>query len=103
MFCPNCGKEIMPGADICFGCGIMIDKILKAPIQRRVSAGWWWLGFFFPVIGLILWACLSSSEPEKAKKCGIGAIVGTIVSVVGFVLLYAGVFALAFLGTTMHL
>ncbi|MBQ3562361.1 MAG: zinc-ribbon domain-containing protein, partial [Clostridia bacterium] len=31
MFCPNCGKEIMPGADICFGCGIMINKIMKAP------------------------------------------------------------------------
>jgi len=102
MFCPNCGKEIMPGADICFGCGIMINKIMKAP-PRRVSAGWWWIGFFFPLVGFILWACLSGNEPEKAKKCGFGALVGAIISVVGLVLLYGLMFALAFLGSTIYL
>lgn len=92
MFCPNCGREIISGSDVCFGCGIMLDKIFKkAP--KRVSAGWWWLGFFIPFIGFILWAVMNDSEPEKAKKCGIGAIVGVIVPVVIVILFYVIMFA----------
>ena len=88
MFCPNCGKEITPGAEVCFGCGIMLDKMFKK-VPKRASAGWWWLGFFLPLVGLILWATMNDSEPEKAKKCGIGALVGTIVSIGAIILIYA--------------
>lgn len=94
MFCPNCGKEIVPGSDICFGCGIMLDKIFKIP-QKRVSAGWWWLGFFMPIVGLFLWIFLNDSEPAKAKKCGIGALVGTITGIVSVILFYAFIFIMA--------
>ncbi len=87
MFCPNCGKELSDLADICVGCGRSV-KNLKSTASDSASAGWWWLGFFFPLIGFILWAIWSGNYPMKAKKAGIGAIVGTITSVVLFVLFY---------------
>lgn len=100
MFCPRCGKEIMQGSDVCFGCGIMLDKVIKAPL-KRVSAGWWWLGFFLPLVGLLLWIFLNDSEPAKAKKCGWGAIIGVIVSVALVVLYYLLIIVGFFLLTSM--
>ena len=40
------------------------------------------LGFFFPLVGLILWLVWMNSSPLKAKSCGKGALIGVIVSVV---------------------
>lgn len=96
MFCPKCGKEIMHGADVCFGCGIMLDKVLKAP-PKRAGAGWWWLGFLIPIVGLLVWVFLNDSEPEKAKKCGWGALIGTIASVALVVLYIVFIVVLAVL------
>ena len=71
MFCPYCGKEINDNADICLGCGRNVKNI-KKPVcdNERASAGWWWLGFFFPLVGFILWLVWSSSMPLRAKKTG---------------------------------
>ena len=55
MFCPYCGKEIDNIADVCLGCGRSVKKIKNSAQQDSSSVGWWWLGFFFPLIGFILW------------------------------------------------
>ena len=44
--------------------------------EKKASFWWGVLGFFFPLIGLILYIVWNKTEPEKAKKVGIGALIG---------------------------
>lgn len=91
MFCPHCGKEILNNADICLGCGRSVRHITKPAQQDSNSVGWWWLGFFFPLIGLILWLIWTGNTPLRARRAGWGALVGTIVSVALVVVLYIAI------------
>ncbi len=50
--------------------------------QKKGNAGWAVLGFFFPLVGLILWLVWKDSNPENSKMAGKGALIGFIVSVV---------------------
>ena len=45
------------------------------------SAGWAVLGFFIPLVGLILYLVWSSTRPMDAKQAGKGALVSVIVAV----------------------
>ena len=45
------------------------------------SFGWAVLGFFIPLVGLILWLVWKDSKPKNAKMAGIGALVGVGISV----------------------
>jgi hypothetical protein len=86
MFCPNCGKKVSDIASVCIGCGRLLPKSNNN--NTPVSAGWWWLGFLVPIAGFIIWGAYTSTEPQKAKKAGFGAIAGLITSVVLTVLFY---------------
>lgn len=95
MFCPYCGKEIAEKATICVGCGRSV-KSINHPAQRDSSSvGWWWLGFFFPLLGFILWCVWTGNTPIKAKRVGWGSLIGVIVSVASVVLFYAALIFLA--------
>ena len=87
MYCRNCGSEIAENAAVCIHCGVMIEQP-KPPQETHASAGWWFLGFFIPVAGLLLFIIWHDEHPKRAKKAGIGALVSTILSVVGFVFYY---------------
>ncbi len=54
--------------------------------QDSGSFGWAVLGFFFPIVGLILFLVWKQSKPKCAKMAGIGALVGVGISV-GFSIL----------------
>ncbi len=97
MYCPNCGKEILENASVCLGCGCAAPKSAKSVAADSTSVGWWWLGFFFPLVGFILWLVLTDSTPVRAKRVGMGALVGVIVSAVLVVLVYVAIFVLSFL------
>ena len=97
MYCSNCGREINDNADICLGCGRSVKNIKRASQHDSNSVGWWWLGFFFPLVGFILWLVWSGDTPIRAKRIGWGALVGVIVSVVLVVLIYAAIFAFTFM------
>lgn len=79
-FCTHCGKHIPDEAVVCLGCGCAVNK--SATVARveegRVSAGWFWLGFFLPMVGLILYLVWHDDKPICAKKCGKGALIGVI-------------------------
>lgn len=64
------------------------------------SIGWGILGFFVPLVGLILFLVWHQDKPKCAKMAGKGALISVIVSVVLTVLgtilmtvLFAGVMA----------
>ena len=60
------------------------------------TAGWAVLGFFFPLVGLILFLVWNTVENKaKGKSAGKGALIGVIVGVLGWILLAA-------LGTSMY-
>ncbi|MCM1197168.1 MAG: hypothetical protein NC310_08910, partial [Roseburia sp.] len=44
----------------------------------------WWgvLGFFFPLIGLILFCIWKNDKPKSAKHAGIGALIGFILGII---------------------
>ncbi|MBQ7968882.1 MAG: zinc-ribbon domain-containing protein [Clostridia bacterium] len=97
MFCPNCGREVDDKAAVCVGCGRSLPKLNNnVGEQDSNSAGWWWLGFFIPVAGFIIWLVSSGTTPKKARKAGIGALVGIITSVVLFIAFYVIMFLLGF-------
>lgn len=50
------------------------------------SFGWAVLGFFIPVVGLILWLVWKDTQPKNAHRAGKGALVSVIVWGVFFVL-----------------
>lgn len=59
----------------------------KKSVNDSGSAGWGVLGFFIPLIGLILFLVWRDTKPKSAKSAGIGALIGVIAYVV-FVIIY---------------
>ena len=88
MFCRNCGAQIDDRAEICPKCGVRVNPQSASPATYDApNAGFAVLGFFFPLIGLILYLVWKDQYPLKAKSCGKGALIGVIVYV-AFVILY---------------
>ena len=84
-FCTNCGKEINENQDICLNCGSFIEKDnhYSNPVSNDTgSLGWAFLGFFVPLVGLILFLAWKNEKPKTAKKAGVGALIRVIITVV---------------------
>lgn len=112
MFCRHCGTKLVDEAVFCTACGKPVaEEPARPEAQQPVypqpipvsedtgSYGWWALGFFFPLVGLILFLAWKDQKPLTAKRAGIGALVGAIVSVVLFVLVFIVIFG--FLGMAL--
>lgn len=54
--------------------------------NAQESAGWAVLGFFFPLVGLILYLIWYDDHRRRAKLAGKGALIGVITEVVFFIL-----------------
>ncbi len=88
--CKNCGIQIDDQAQTCPSCGAVQNEAAYAspatqPANAAVdngSFGWAVLGFFFPLVGLILFLVWKDSKPKSAKNSGIGALVGFILNIV---------------------
>ncbi len=80
MFCKNCGKEINDNAVVCPNCGCATGS--KAVSNDTGNIGWGFLGFFFPLIGLILYLVWKDDKPLSAHVAGKGALISVIISVV---------------------
>ncbi|PWG65693.1 hypothetical protein DF196_06760 [Bifidobacterium callitrichidarum] len=52
------------------------------------SFGWAVLGFFVPLVGLILYLVWKTEKPLSAKKAGMGALVSVIVAIVFYALIF---------------
>ncbi len=83
MFCKNCGNQINDNAVVCPNCGCETGvKPTTANTEDTGNIGWGFLGFFFPLIGLILYLVWKDNKPKCAKVAGKGALVGVIIGVV---------------------
>ena len=56
--------------------------------NEQASAGWGVLGFFFPLVGLILYISWYDKHRKRAKIAGKGALIGVIAAVVLWVLTF---------------
>lgn len=64
--------------------------------QKKGSFGWAVLGFFIPLVGLILFAVWNNDRKGDAKMAGIGALVGFITTIVLYIVFFAITMIIAF-------
>lgn len=94
VYCKNCGKEIDENAVVCVHCGAQLKELKTETIASANtmqddtgSIGWGILGFFFPIVGLVLYLIWKETRPKTAKVAGKGALISVIIEfVLGFLL-----------------
>lgn len=93
VFCSGCGQELSPDENFCSSCGKQrttpaqgAQPTFQQPVypqmgyvQDAPSGGMTALGFFFPIVGLILYLVWKDQTPLKAHSAGKGALIGVIV------------------------
>lgn len=96
MVCNYCGSKVKDDANYCPNCGekpnttkknklkednsevVVVDSLLK---KEKVDDSsdlfvlWGILGFFAPIVGLILFLVWKDEKPKDAKASGIGALI----------------------------
>ncbi len=102
--CPSCGKEVEELVEVkeekikieeeeLFSKDNIYDKNRYAmeptfenykpeKPEDTGSIGYGFLGFFFPIIGFILFLVWKNDKPVSAKQVGIGALIGFILWIV---------------------
>ena len=73
-YCRNCGAQIDDRAVMCPACGVMQENSTE---KREYDVLWALVGFFVPLVGLILYLIWKDEKPKAAKAAGIGALVST--------------------------
>lgn len=112
-YCSNCGKELADSVAFCSECGAPQQAqqaqqapggtyqqpahqqppmqgypVQQAPVDSG-SFGWAVLGFFIPIVGLILFLVWKDQKPLSSKKAGLGALIGVIATVAFYIIFYA--------------
>ena len=98
-FCSYCGKEILDEALICPYCGCATSQNDPA-YDDAPNMGFAVLGFFIPLVGLILYLVNKDTSPMKAKSAGRGALAGFITGIV-FSIIY-GIIVGSMIGSMMY-
>ena len=88
MYCEKCGSKNEMTSDFCTNCGNKLNKELSNTNvnnttvinleEEKNTFGWGVLGFFIPIVGLILFICWKKDRPKASKSAGIGALVSVI-------------------------
>ena len=81
-YCSKCGKEIMDEAVICPACGCSQENMPVRNLNDSGGAGWTFLGFCVPLVGLILYLVWKDDMPLRAKSAGKGALISVIIAVI---------------------
>ena len=77
-YCSNCGSQLNENADVCLSCGKAVEGN-KPVLQTQTTNNqtlYGFLGFCFPIVGLILYLVWGESRPDDAKAAGMGALIG---------------------------
>lgn len=94
MYCKYCGNQLPDGAKECPNCASRVQYAFDAGADNsqnndKSSFLLALVGFFFPLVGLILYLCIRKDEPKKAKSAGKGALAGVIIYIVFVVIITA--------------
>ena len=85
-YCSNCGNKVDENGSFCAICGFAINNNISNNSANQVvdngGFGWALLGFFVPVVGLILYLTWKNEKPKSAKSAGVGALISTILGAV---------------------
>ncbi len=79
-YCSNCGSEVKETQDVCLQCGHRLTSTNY--IVEGDTFGWAVLGFFFPIVGLILYLVWKDERPKASLSAGKGALVSVVVNAV---------------------
>lgn len=71
-YCSNCGNELNPNSEVCLNCGVKVKN--TSNIEDNGGIGYTLLGFFIPVVGLILWLIWKDTKPNCSKAAKKGFI-----------------------------
>lgn len=83
MYCKNCGRTVDDTSSYCNNCGARIDNKPNADVSEDNSnSGFAILGFFIPIVGLILFLIYEEKKPKRAKSAVKGALIGFITEIV---------------------
>ena len=83
MYCKICGRPVDDTSSYCNNCGARIDNKPNADVSEDNSnLGFAILGFFIPIVGLILFLIYEEKKPKRAKSAGKGALIGFITEIV---------------------
>lgn len=81
-YCTKCGKELNDEAVVCTNCGCSVPGFVPTQvIDDAPNMAFAILGFFIPIVGLVLYLVNKDNAPLKAKSAGKGALAGVITSV----------------------
>jgi len=91
-FCPNCGKEVLPGDSFCRNCGRQLRQPETPSEPKEKTSAWWWLlPFFLGIIGGVVgYVVLESRNRRRATRILIFGVVWTVVGTLLFGILIAG-------------
>ena len=95
MFCKYCGEKLddkileEKHVAYCGKCGKINKKVelnsdqyeTKVYTKDSGSVGWGILGFFFPLVGLILYLCWIKNSPRSANSAGAGALIAVVLEI----------------------
>lgn len=81
MYCTKCGQPVDDKAVMCVHCGYQFVPTPQKP-EDKPSTAFAVLGFFLPIVGLILLLVYHDEKPKAAKSAGKGALAGFITGVV---------------------
>ena len=83
MYCKNCGRAVDEGSLYCNNCGTYLANTQSQNASDDNSNfGFAILGFFIPLVGLILFLIYEGKKPKRAKSAGKGALIGFITKIV---------------------
>lgn len=87
MYCSKCGTKLPENSSFCSECGTSVNEVLNSQntnIKKESNDvfGWGILGFFIPVVGLILYLIWKQERPKASKAAGLGALICLILNIV---------------------
>lgn len=89
-YCNNCGKELMDEAIVCTNCGCAVNGAnnIKSASYDTPNYGLNTLGFFIPIVGLIMYCTMQAQTPRKANQIGLFSLIGFVVNLFLIFMMY---------------
>ena len=80
-YCRKCGQPLEDNYKACPFCGTNVTERYERKQRRNIEVDtnevlWGILGFFFPLVGVILFFIWQEQRPMSAKYAGIGGLIG---------------------------